>query len=50
MCPAERQLKHIPADVIHSLMAELHLRIHKANNRIAVITADGRDWQLTLNE
>jgi hypothetical protein len=32
--------------VIHSLMADLHLRIHKVDNRITVITADGRDWVL----
>jgi hypothetical protein len=39
-------LKRIPPDVIHSLMADLHLRIRKADNRIIVITADGRDWVL----
>jgi len=39
-------LKRIPADVIHSLMADLHLRIRQTNNRITVITADGRDWVL----
>jgi hypothetical protein len=42
----ETLLKRIPADVIHSLMADLHLRIRKADNRITVITADGRDWVL----
>ena len=42
----ESLLKRIPADVIHSLMAGLHLCICKADNRITVITADGRDWQL----
>ena len=42
----EMLLKRIPADVIHSLMADLHLRIRKADNRITVITADGRDWVL----
>jgi hypothetical protein len=42
----ETLLKRIPTDVIHSLMADLHLRIRKANNRITVITADGRDWVL----
>ena len=42
----ETLLKRIPADVIHSLMADLHLRIRKADNRIIVITADGRDWVL----
>ena len=40
----ETLLKRIPADVIHSLMADLHLRIRKVDNRIIVITADGRDW------
>jgi hypothetical protein len=39
----ETLLKRIPADVIHSLMADLHLRIRKVDNRITVITADGRD-------
>ncbi len=42
----EALLKRIPADVIHSLMADLHLRIRKVDNRIIVITADGRDWVL----
>jgi hypothetical protein len=42
----EALLKRIPADVIHSLMADLHLRIRQTNNRITVITADGRDWVL----
>jgi hypothetical protein len=42
----ETLLKRIPADVIHSLMAELHLRIRKTDNRVVVITADGRDWVL----
>jgi hypothetical protein len=42
----ESLLKRIPADAIHSLMADLHLRIRKADNRITVITADGRDWQI----
>jgi hypothetical protein len=42
----ESLLKRIPADVIHSLMAELHLRIRKTNDQITVITADGRDWVL----
>jgi hypothetical protein len=36
--------------VIHSLMADLHLRIRKANNRITVITADGRGWLLKAGE
>jgi hypothetical protein len=27
-------------------MADLHLRIRQTNNRIIVITADGRDWVL----
>jgi hypothetical protein len=39
-------LKRIPVEVIHSLMADLHLRIRKADNRTTVITADGRDWVL----
>jgi hypothetical protein len=39
-------LKHIPAAVIHSLMADLHLRIRKTDNQVTVITADGRDWVL----
>jgi len=39
-------LKRIPADVIHTLMADLHLRIRKVDNRVVVITADGRDWVL----
>ena len=39
-------LKRIPADVIHSLMADLHIRIRKTDNRIIVITVDGRDWVL----
>jgi hypothetical protein len=39
----ESLLKRIPNDVIHSLMADLHLRIRKADNRITVITADGRE-------
>ena len=42
----EALLKRIPADVIHSLMADLHLRIRQTNNRITVITSDGRDWVL----
>jgi hypothetical protein len=46
----ETLLKRIPADVIHSLMADLHLRIRKADNRITVITADGRDWVLNSGE
>jgi hypothetical protein len=46
----ETLLKRIPADVIHSLMADLHLRIRKADNRIIVITADGRDWVLKSGE
>jgi hypothetical protein len=46
----EALLKRIPADVIHSLMADLHLRIRKANNRITVITADGRGWLLKAGE
>jgi hypothetical protein len=46
----ESLLKRIPADVIHSLMADLHLRIRKADNRITVITADGRDWMPKSNE
>jgi hypothetical protein len=25
-------------------MADLHLRIRKVDNRITVITADGREW------
>jgi hypothetical protein len=41
----EALLKRIPADVIHSLMADLRLRIRKADNRITVITADGREWK-----
>ncbi len=44
MCPAERQLECVPADVIYSFMTDLHLRIRKADYRIIVITADGRDW------
>ena len=40
----ETLLKRIPSDVIHSLMADLHLRIRQADNRIIVITADGHDW------
>jgi hypothetical protein len=43
---SESLLKRIPADVIHSLMADLHLRIRKADKRITVITADGRSWVL----
>ena len=46
----ESLLKRIPADVIHSLMADLHLRIRKPDNRITVITADGRDWVLKSGE
>ena len=42
----ESLLKRIPADVIHTLMADLHLRIRKVNNRVVVIPADGRDWVL----
>ncbi len=42
----ETLLKRIPAEVIHSLMADLQLHIRKADNRIAVITVDGRDWVL----
>ncbi len=34
----------IPHEVIHFLMADLHLRIRKTDNRVVVITADGRDW------
>jgi hypothetical protein len=45
----EALLKRIPADVIHSLMADLRLRIRKADNRITVITADGRDWTARLS-
>ena len=40
----ESLLKRIPVDVIHSLMTDLRLCIRKADNRISVITADGRDW------
>jgi hypothetical protein len=32
--------------VIHTLLADLHFRSRKANNRITVITADGRGWTL----
>jgi hypothetical protein len=46
----ESLLKRIPADVIHTLMADLHLRIRRADNRITVITADGRDWVLKSGE
>ena len=42
----EALLKRIPAEVIHSLMADLQLRIRQINNRITVVTADGRDWVL----
>jgi hypothetical protein len=42
----ETLLKRLPADVIHSLMADLHLCIRKTDNRVVVITADGRDWML----
>ena len=42
-------LKRIPAEVIHSLMADLHLRIRKSDGRITVITSDGRDWVLKAN-
>ncbi|HTP08950.1 MAG TPA: hypothetical protein VMP08_11910 [Anaerolineae bacterium] len=42
----ETLLKRIPDEVIHSLMADLQLRIRKADNRITVITADGRAWTL----
>jgi len=38
-------LKRIPVDVIHSLMADLHLRIRKTDNQITVITANGREWK-----
>jgi hypothetical protein len=41
----ESLLKRIPADVIHSLMADLHLRIRKTDNQITVITADGCEWR-----
>jgi hypothetical protein len=41
----ESLLKRIPADVIHSLMADLHLRLRKTDNQITVITADGREWK-----
>jgi hypothetical protein len=46
----ETLLKRVPADVIHSLMADLHLRIRKADNWITVITADGGDWVLKSGE
>lgn len=46
---SEALLKRIPADVIHSLMADLRLRIRRADNRIIVITADGRDWTARLS-
>jgi len=42
----ESLLKRIPADVIHSLMADLGLRIRKTDNRVTVIAADGRGWML----
>jgi hypothetical protein len=42
----EALLKRIPADVIHSFIADLNLRIRKADGRITVITADGRGWVL----
>ncbi len=41
----ESLLKRIPDDVIHTLMVDLNLRVRKADNRITVITADGREWQ-----
>jgi hypothetical protein len=43
-------LKRIPADVIHTLMADLHFRIRKVDNRVVVITTDGRDWVLKSGE
>jgi hypothetical protein len=43
-------LKRIPADVIHTLMADLHLRIRKTDNRVSVITADGRGWMMKSEE
>jgi hypothetical protein len=46
----EMLLKRIPADVIHSLMADLHIRIRKIDKRVVVITADGRDWMLKSGE
>ncbi len=46
----ESLLKRIPDDVIHSLMADLRLRIRKTDNRITVITADGRDWSITYDD
>lgn len=42
MCPVERRLKRIPADVIDSLMVDLQLRIRKADSQITVISADRR--------
>jgi hypothetical protein len=42
----ESLLKRIPAEVIHTLMADLHLRIREASDRITVITADGHGWVL----
>jgi hypothetical protein len=41
MWPVKRSSKRIPANVIHSLKADLHRRIDKADNRITAIPADG---------
>jgi hypothetical protein len=46
----ETLLKRIPSDVIHSLMADLGVRIRKTDNRVVIITADGRDWVLKSGE
>lgn len=41
----ESLLRRLPNAVIHTLMAELNLRVRRdQNGRITVITADGRDW------
>ncbi len=46
MWSGERLSKRIPADMIHSLITDLHTRIRKTDNRVVVITADGRDWMI----
>lgn len=40
----ESLLKRIPDGIIHTLMADLRLRIRKRDNHLTIITADGREW------
>ncbi len=37
-------LKRIPDDIIHTLMADLHLCVRRRGDWLTVITVDGREW------